>query len=147
MKLARDEFKSLITIKWLERVSASGQIYYVPINETANRLFNLDLLIKIFLNKFKNQKAIMKILNYDIAYPITLYPDLTVVLPSSLEAIVCFADKQNEHKVTDTLTINFNGYYVLFLTIILYITVYIIYYFGKKHDYSKLSDALRIKIL
>lgn len=138
MRLTFREFQSLITIQWSEHVSETGRVYYSPIDDTANKLFNTDFLLKIFVYKFKNQNAITEIAHYDITYPVRLYPDLTIDLPPSLEAISYFADKTNNG--FDTFTVKFNAYYVLFIILILYCVILGFYYYCRlKYDKRNIS--------
>lgn len=56
MKLSVNEFKSLVHIKWLERINNDGQLFYTPVDEISTKLFNLDLLRKIISPNLKIKK-------------------------------------------------------------------------------------------
>lgn len=87
MRLTQEEFNSLVKIQWLEKTTKDGIIYYSPVDEVSTRLFNLDLLKKILVTKFRAQPAIITIPNYDLSQPVLLFPDLTLKLPPELEII------------------------------------------------------------
>lgn len=133
MRLTQEEFNSLVKIQWLEKTTKDGIIYYSPVDEVSTRLFNLDLLKKILVTKFRAQPAIITIPNYDLSQPVLLFPDLTLKLPPELEIIsnTSLAIKRDK---TNIFMINMSLNRVVLVFLLIISTVIVIITIHAKHE-------------
>lgn len=91
MRLALDEFKRIRPLLWSVR-QIGDNVYNTVIGETATRLFWLDFVRLVFAPKFRAQRAIARVDNFDVTQPVLLTDDLRLIVPRDIETVAYYAD-------------------------------------------------------
>ena len=136
MKLTQAEFKLLNDVRprqWTLKEYGT-KVYHTLTLATEVKLFWLEFFTQVFHIKFKNQKNIHVIQNFDMTQPVLIDDELNLKLPSYLESVAFFADNKQ-------LPVVFNSKYSMLTILLSYIVAVLTLVFTNIFIFSKMQPT------
>lgn len=94
MRLTPEQFQTIVkgrNFTWTKK-DVGGVMYNSLTNQTDTKLFWLAFFKLVFLPKFKTQKAVTRISEFDMSQPVLITDELQLSAPTMVDTVFYFAD-------------------------------------------------------